>query len=130
MLETPFVIEVEYWNMDPGARFSVMLNVLNEQGVLVFRTSAAAQSGIGDPLPVGLFREVCEVPAHLLNAGIHRIELVVARDHVNVEFRKEEVVVFETIESDTPRPWQGKWHGAVRPALAWSRQQLRNGGPS
>jgi lipopolysaccharide transport system ATP-binding protein len=124
-LETPFVVEIEYWNLEAGARFHLTLNVINEQGVLIFRTGAAlrAEAPHG-PLPVGLFRDVCQVPAHLLNAGVHRIELFIARDHLNVDFRREDVVVFEVLESETPKPWQGNWHGAVRPVLAWSTEQV------
>jgi lipopolysaccharide transport system ATP-binding protein len=124
-LETPVAIEIEYWNLHAGARFHVTLNVINEEGVLIFRTSSATQpEAPSGPLPVGLFRAVCQVPAHLLNAGVHRIELLVARDHVNTEFRKEDVVVFEVLESETPRPWQGTWRGAVRPVLAWNTEQV------
>ena len=127
-LETPAVVEIEYWNLRPGARFHLTLNFINEEGLLIFRTAAAIRAeASSDPLPVGLFRDICQVPAHLLNAGIHRIELLVARDHVNVEFRKEDIVVFEVVESETPRPWQGKWRGAVRPVLAWSTEQVMDG---
>jgi lipopolysaccharide transport system ATP-binding protein len=128
-LETPFLIEIEYWNLHAGARFHLTLNVINEEGVLIFKTSAVTRpEAPNDPLPVGLFRDVCQVPAHFLNAGVHRIELLVARDHVNIEFRREDIVVFEVLESETPRPWQGKWHGAVRPVLAWSSEQVTSGG--
>ena len=128
-LSTPFLIEIEYWNLKAGARFHLMLNVINAEGVLLFRTSAAAGTEApSEPLPVGLFRESCQVPAHLLNSGVHRVELVVARDHVNIEFRKEDIVVFEVLESETPRPWQGKWRGAVRPVLEWSSEQVSSDG--
>ena len=124
-LATPLLIEIEYWNLHAGARFHLTLNVISEEGVLIFRTSGATQpEAPNDPLPVGLFRDVWQVPAHLLNAGVHRVELLVARDHINVEFRKEDIVVFEVLESETPRPWEGKWRGAVRPQLAWSTEQL------
>ena len=127
-LETPFVVEIEYWNLQAGARFYLTLNVINEEGVLIFKTAAPMRAEAPNGgLPVGLFRDVCRVPAHLLNAGVHRIELLVARDHVNIEFRKEDIVVFEVLESETPRPWQGKWRGAVRPALAWSTEQVMDG---
>ena len=43
---------------------------------------------------------------------------------MNIEFRKEDIVVFEVLESETPRPWQGNWGGAVRPLLAWSTEQV------
>jgi lipopolysaccharide transport system ATP-binding protein len=127
-LETPFVVEIEYWNMQAGARFHLALNVINEEGLLIFKTAAAMRAeALSGPLPVGLFRDVCQVPAHFLNVGVHRIELLVARDHVNVEFRKEDIVVFEVLESETPRPWQGNWRGAVRPMLAWSTEQVMDG---
>ena len=127
-LQTPFVVEIEYWNLQPGARFYLTLNVVNEENVLIFRTSAAMRAEASqDPLPVGLFRDTCQVPAHLLNAGVHRIELLVERDHVNIEFRKEDIVVFEVVESETPQPWQGNWRGAVRPVLAWSTERVMDG---
>jgi lipopolysaccharide transport system ATP-binding protein len=127
-LDTPFLIEIEYWSLHAGARFDLTLNVTNESGILIFRTAAVTQSDASvAPRPVGLFRDACQVPAHLLNAGVHRIELLVARDHVNIEFRKQDIVVFEVLESETPRPWQGNWGGAVRPLLAWSTEQVTDG---
>jgi lipopolysaccharide transport system ATP-binding protein len=128
-LATPFVIEVDYWNLSDGARFYVTLNVINEHGTLIFKTSALRSDTVSDPIPAGLFRDVCEVPAHLLNAGIHKVELMVSRDHVNIDFRKEEVVVFEVLEAETNKPWQGNWHGAVRPVLAWTTRQLSDDNP-
>lgn len=127
-LETPFVIEIEYWNLQAGARFHLELNVISQEGVLIFKTAAVRRPEVANgSRPVGLFRDVCQVPAHLLNAGVHRIELLVARDHVNIEFRKEDIVVFEVLESETQRPWEGNWRGAVRPALAWSTEQVMDG---
>lgn len=127
-LDTPFLVEIEYWNLKASERFHLTLNVINEDGMLIFKTRAAMRAEASNGLqPVGLFRDVCEVPAHLLNAGVHRIELLVSRDHANIEFRKEDIVVFEVLESETPRPWQGDWRGAVRPVLAWSTEQLMDG---
>ena len=128
-LDTPFLVEIEYWNLHAGARFDLTLNVTNESGVLIFKTAAVTEADATvDARPVGLFRDVCQVPAHLLNAGVHKIELIVARDHVNIQFRKEDVVVFEVLESETPRPWQGNWGGAVRPVLAWSSEYVTSAG--
>ena len=124
-LETPFVVEIEYWRLKAGERFHLMLNVLNEQGVLIFKTAAVMLSAdTNGGRPAGLYRDVCQVPAHLMNSGVHRIELVIARDHANVEFRKEDIVIFEVLESETPGPWLGNWSGAVRPVLEWSTEQV------
>jgi lipopolysaccharide transport system ATP-binding protein len=122
-LETPFVVEIEYWNLQAGTRFHFELNLISEEGTLIFKTAALRRPEANGSRPVGLFRDVCQVPANLLNAGVHRIELL-ALDHVNIEFRKEDIIVFEVIESETPRPWQGNWRGAVRPMLAWTTERL------
>ena len=104
-------------------RFYLTLNFVNEEGVLLFKTAASMEAeGPNGALPVGLFRDVCHVPAHLLNGGVHRVELLVYRDHVNMEFRRQDVVVFDVLESETPQPWQGHWRGAVRPMLEWTTE--------
>ena len=51
-LDTPFLIEIEYWNLHAGARFDLTLNVTNESGILIFRTAAVTQNAA--PLPRGL----------------------------------------------------------------------------
>jgi lipopolysaccharide transport system ATP-binding protein len=123
--ETPFVIEIEYWNLLQDSRFHLVLNITNEHGTLIFKTSAPVRSdGSSDSLATGLFRDACHVPAHLLNAGIHKVELIVAHDHVRTEFRKTEIILFEVLEPDERKPWQGTWHGAVRPSLEWTSEQL------
>ena len=125
-LDTPFTIEFEYWNLHPGARLHVSFHLLNQYGVVVFR---AAPFGAGErreeELPAGLVRETCLVPGNLLNDGVHRVELAMGHDHQAPELRKDDVLVFEVV--DTASPGTGiRWHGAVRPALAWSTQILED----
>jgi lipopolysaccharide transport system ATP-binding protein len=127
-LGTPFLIEVEYWNLQPGAHMHVSLHLVNEQGVVVFKAAPVhASTRQGPPLPAGLFRDVCHVPANLLNDGMHRVELLVARDHSTTVFRKEDILIFEVLDTAEPGVWLGKWHGAVRPLLAWSTELLQEG---
>ena len=130
-LDTDFRIEVEYWNLRPGARFQVSLNVINEEGVLLFRTSPSRPDELNGARPEGLFQDICHVPGRLLNEGVHRVELLVDRDHAHNEFRKEDVLIFDVLGSANPGPWEGKWHGAVRPVLDWTSGPLDdNGTPS
>ena len=126
-LETPFEVEIQYSNQLPGTRFHLTLNIVNEQGLLIFKAIRATRPEIEDELlPGGVFRDVCRVPAHLLNTGIHRIELLAGPDHMHTDFRKPDVIVFDVLESQAPGLWQGTWHGAVRPKLEWSTEQLTN----
>src|SRR5439155_8652334 len=35
-IQTPFVLEVEYWNLEPGTRLNLSLHLQNQRGITVF----------------------------------------------------------------------------------------------
>ena len=123
---TPFVIEFEYWNMQPRAHLNLSLHVYNEQGILVFNARPEEEAvWRGRPFPPGLFRDRCHVPGDLFNDGVHRIELLVVADSRHVIHRMEDVLVFEV--RDVGGDLQGSyepWPGALRPRLDWETEQL------
>jgi len=122
-VRTPFVMEFEYRNLLPGAQLSLSLHLYNEQGILVF--DAGPVPGTlweGQPLPAGLFRDVCHVPGDLLNDGTHRVDLLVIRDQgvSTVIHQEEEILVFDVRDDSSLRgDWYDKWPGAIRPLLDW-----------
>ena len=128
---TPFVIEFEYWNMQPGAHLNLSLHVYNEQGVLVFNARPAEEPDWrARPFPRGLFRDTCHVPGDLVNDGVHRIELLVVADARHVIHRMEDVLVFEVRDAADDREGSYEpWPGAVRPRLAWETEQLLTADP-
>lgn len=123
---TPLVIEFEYWNMRAGARLNLSLHVYNEQGVMVFNALPTEEAvWQGGPFPRGLFRDACHIPPHLLNDGMHRVELLVVEDATRVIYRMEDAVVFGVSDVGQDRAgWYGRWPGAVRPRLEWETEQL------
>jgi len=126
LVTTPFLIEIEYWNMRAGAHLNLSLHVYNEQGVIVFNAVPTEETlWRGRPFPRGLFRDSCHVPAHLLNDGVHRIELLVVEDAARVIHRTDDILVFDVRDDGEGRSgWYGRWPGAVRPRLAWETECL------
>ncbi|WP_217921338.1 ABC transporter ATP-binding protein [Miltoncostaea oceani] len=129
---TPFDIEIEYWNLIAGARIDLSLHVYNEQGVLVFNAAPLDSTpGRGLPRPAGLYREVCSVPARLMNDGVHTVEMLVVRNDTEVVFGLSELVTFNIRDDLEGRgSWYGGWAGAVRPRLDWSSDLVQEGPPS
>ncbi|MGH9872778.1 MAG: ABC transporter ATP-binding protein [Pyrinomonadaceae bacterium] len=125
-MRTPFVIEVEYWNLLPGAHLHVTLHVYTEQEIVAFTTGNGADSTWQDSgMPAGLFRCVCYVPGDLLNAGRHRFVLLMIKDKTAIIFRRDSGVSFEVLDLQERELSQyGREIGAVRPALKWITQHL------
>jgi lipopolysaccharide transport system ATP-binding protein len=130
-VRTPFLLEFEYWNLQPGARLNLSLHVYNEHGVLVLNALPLEESvWQGRPLPAGLFRDVCRIPGDLLNDGRYWVELLVVRDESTVSFREPDVIAFDVLDSAELRgAWFGKWPGVIRPVLDWRTELLKEGIP-
>jgi homopolymeric O-antigen transport system ATP-binding protein len=123
---TPVVLEFEYWNRRPGTSFNLAFHLYNEEGVLVFASAPVTEGRWqGQPLPRGLFRDVCRIPADLLNDSVHRVELLVVEHATQVIYRHRDVLTFEVRDvPDLRGAWYGRWHGAVRPILEWRTELL------
>lgn len=123
-IRTPFLMEFEYWNLQPGARLDISLHIYNEQGVLAFNPGTLYEPvWHGREFPAGLFRSACYVPADLLNDGLYRVELLVVRDEGIIVHREDDALVFEVQDDAQMRgAWLGKWSGVFRPNLRWSTE--------
>jgi lipopolysaccharide transport system ATP-binding protein len=130
-INEPFVMEFDYRNLAPGARFNLGLMLYNEQGILVFEAAPVGESiWPGRALPAGRFRDVCQVPANLLNSGMHRVVLHVVENQGTLVHREEDVLVFEVRDDVESRAgWYGDWSGAVRPVLDWTIELLEADDP-
>jgi len=118
---TPFEIEIEYWNLNPGARIGLTLELFDHLGTLVLSTAARPSQrwGTGE-LPAALFRDRCQVPGDLLNDGQFRIRLQVVRDDAELLYELDDLLYFEVVDEREPEStYFGEWRGAVRPLLDW-----------
>jgi lipopolysaccharide transport system ATP-binding protein len=126
-VQTPFVLEFEYWNLEPEARLNLSLHLYNQQGITVLNTVPMNEpEWHGRAFPVGLFRSACHIPGNLLNDGLHRVLLLVVKDQGTVIFTLNDALVFSIQDVERPGDWHGRWEGAVRPDLVWSTEYLDN----
>ena len=127
-IQTPFVLEFEYWNLEPEARLNLSLHLYNQQGTTIFNTFPVQEPvWHGRPFPVGLFRSAVHIPGNLLNDGLHRVLLLVVKDQGTVILSVSDALVFNVLDAVERRgEWHGKWEGAVRPDLVWETEYLGN----
>lgn len=123
---TPFLIEVEYWNLLPGARLHITLHLYTEQEIIAFTTGNGYDVVGDDSLTApGLYRCTCYVPGNLLNAGRHKFVVFVVRDGNSVIYRHESNVSFEILDLDAREVSSyGREPGVVHPRLKWTTEQI------
>ena len=124
---TPFFIDVEYWNLQPGASIGITLHLYTEQDVIAFTTGSGSgdPEWSGQPMPAGLFRSTCYVPGDLLNVGRHRFNVLVIKDLSSVLYLHESAVTFEIF--DLEERVLSQYHrepGVVKPDLKWKTEQV------
>jgi lipopolysaccharide transport system ATP-binding protein len=123
--ETPLLVEVEFWNLLPGACFHIKLHFVNEQQIIAFTSGSDEVDPMGSSrsMPTGLYKSVCRVPNYLLNEGIHSLVLRVLQNMRHTEYRQEDALTFNVLDTSTRSyTWYGKELGAVRPNLEWATE--------
>jgi lipopolysaccharide transport system ATP-binding protein len=112
-IQDPFQIQFEYRTARQHAQVRLTFSVYDVNGVCVFhgRSPAGAR-------PPGRYREVCHVPAFLLNEGTYWVEV---SGFLNEEclFTATDVCLFSVYEQHRRSHWHGTWPGVVRPKLSW-----------
>lgn len=121
------MIEIEYWNLLPGARLHLALHLYTEQDIIAFTTGNGYEvAGTDAYTAAGLFRCVCYVPANLLNIGRHRFVIFVVRDSNSVIYRYESKVSFEILDLQAREvSFYGREPGVVQPVLRWTTELIR-----
>lgn len=124
---TPFSIAVEYWNLVQDAKLHITLHLFTENEIIAFTTGSGSgdREWSGRPMPTGLFRSVCQVPAQLLNVGRHRFKVLIVKDSSSVLYQHESEMTFEILDLDARELSQyGHEPGVVKPALKWTTERI------
>ncbi len=120
-MQTPFALEVEYWNLSPGSRLQVTIHLHTAEGILAFSTG----SQCSEPLPAGLFRSTGFFPGDLLNSGIHRFTVLVVQDSSRVLFGYESRVPLTILDlQQREGSCYGREPGVLQPRLEWMSEWL------
>ena len=124
-------VEIEFWNLQPGARITTSIHLLDKMrmGVLASANMHSANllkdDWVDRPHPVGLYRTVCTLPGNFLNEGRYHINVIVLTNVTKAEVFAEDVVSFNVYESGAMRKeYGGEWLGVVRPKLAWQTERV------
>jgi lipopolysaccharide transport system ATP-binding protein len=122
-LHTPCVIEFEYWNSQPDVYLHPTFYLYNEQGILICSTGPSFIPNWREKtFPTGLIRTWCNIPGDLLNNGMHRVSVHVAKNDKTM-YRKEDALSFDVQDTAEKRDgWYGEWKGAIRPMFDWDTE--------
>lgn len=119
-MDTPFTIEIEYWNLVAGAQLHVTMHLYTPEGIVAFTTG----SQNSQPLPAGLFRSTGYVPGDLLNSGMHRFNVIMVKDSSSILFTHESKVPINILDVRQREGCYGKEPGVVQPRLVWTTELL------
>jgi lipopolysaccharide transport system ATP-binding protein len=115
-----FNIEIEYRNLNVGAKLGATVVLFNQEGVCVFSSPSNHETNWhGKPRPTGLFRSTCQIPGSLLPDGRFSVSVLVWADNYQNAHREDGAVEFEIVESERKGDYFGGWLGVVRPELSW-----------
>lgn len=121
-MQTPFRVEVEYWNPVPGAHLHITLHLYNAEQIIVFTTANHLNAC---SMPAGLMRTVCHFPGDLLNSGSHRFVVMVVKDTNCVIYSHESQVSFDILDvRERQGNCYGREPGVVQPMLKWTEEYL------
>ena len=125
-MRTPFLIEVEYWNLKPDAQLHVTLHLYTKHEIIAFTTGSGRDPAWSEKLmPTGLYRSACYIPGQLLNSGRHRFDVLIVKDKSAMQIKHESAVTFEIHDlQERDLSWYGREPGVVQPVLDWTTEQL------
>jgi lipopolysaccharide transport system ATP-binding protein len=125
-IKTPFVIEIEYWNLVPDAHLHIALHLYTQQDIIAFTTGNGAQVVGGDAYTAaGLFRSTCYIPGELLNTGRHRFKVLLVQDRERIIYQHRSAVLFEILDPDAAEGGvYAREPGVVQPVLKWTTEQI------
>lgn len=122
-VRSTFLLEFEYWNQQSDTNLTLSMQLYNEQGILIFAFGRRQEPDWKSEVPMGLLRDACKIPGDLLNNGMHRVELFIAKNQELI-YHHHDILIFD-LRDDRSGYWYGEWPGVVRPMLDWTIEQVQ-----
>lgn len=122
-MQTPFQVEVEYWNMAVDASLHITMHLYTSEGIIAFTTGSSSSR----PMQAGLYRSTGYFPGNLLNSGLHRFTILVVKNSNSVIYSYESQVILNIIDvRQRDGACYGKEPGVVQPILEWKTELLED----
>jgi len=118
-IDSGIEIATNFYNKTAGRNLDFTLHMFTIEGMCLF-TTGVVLSDTGDA-KIGLFSTKVEIPPHLLNAGIYKINLIFGESQRHLLYKIEDIVSFEVEHTATGRGSNmSRAPGVIRPILDWS----------
>ncbi|MBP6971828.1 MAG: ATP-binding cassette domain-containing protein [Syntrophorhabdus sp.] len=118
-------VEMEYDVLKPGYVLLPHFQLMNEEGVIVFKALDIDPAWRKRSRPAGHFVSKALIPGNLLQEGLHFVWVaLITLEPLIVQFYEPDVVAFQIIESNDGESARGDYtgdiSGTVRPLLKWT----------
>ncbi|WKZ52783.1 MAG: ABC transporter ATP-binding protein [Anaerolineales bacterium] len=120
-------IEIEYWNFSSHLRSTVIVHIVNEDGITLFASNDWNDTKwLNTPRKKGIVRSRCRIPGNFLAEGRFFVLVAIGTYNPNVIHAIErDVVSFQVVDRTEGGSSRGeyagnKWPGVVRPLLDWT----------
>jgi lipopolysaccharide transport system ATP-binding protein len=134
-IRLPLTIEMEYWNLKPGAFLLAGLSFVNDLGQIAFvAANLDEKDWMANPLKAGLYRYRCVIPGNLLSEGRFSIVAEVSTRYpmYQIHFLEYDSVIFQVIDTGEPGSVRAGWGrpipGVVRPKFDMQNEYLEKNG--
>jgi lipopolysaccharide transport system ATP-binding protein len=118
-IDSGIAITTAFLNLIAGKSLDLTLRLFTMEGVCLFETGIVL-SNRGDAKS-GLFSARVEIPPHLLNAGLYKVNLVFGESQRYVLYKIDDAISFEVENTATGRGSNlSRAPGLIRPLLDWS----------
>ncbi len=126
-ITNPIEIEMEYDVLKPGYSLLPHFQLVNEEGVLVFKAIDIDPEWRKRSRPMGHFVSRALIPGNLLQEGLHFVWVaLITLEPMMVQFFEPDVVAFQvtesTVEDSARGDYAGDISGVVRPLLKWTTE--------
>ena len=125
------LVEISYWCLKEGVPLYSAIWLKDALGTEILSSSngvgisLTSDAWCGKPMPSGLYRSVCRIPANFLNDKSYSITAIIGRFPSNTIALEENILTFRVHDSGEMRKeYYGGWLGVIRPRLAWQTERL------
>jgi len=128
-IDEPLHLEVDYENLQEGARVYVAFRVRDPAGSYVLTSVNAPELSLGEdpfycaPLAKGVHRSRCTLPPNFLNDIRYTLHVIIATPPPpRILAQVKDAISFSIFDTGDMRPpgLSGRWYGTVRMKLPWT----------
>lgn len=122
-----FQVQFDFQVMRENSYAGMTLILYDAENNIIFSSiSNVEPNWYGKPMPQGLYRAACTVPAQLLNNGNYYISVNLFEKGYSNAVLVREALRFEIEDGPGLRyDYFGAWSGAIRPRLQWQTEPLK-----